>query len=300
MASSQLADAEAMTATMLLRRIRDECAAERKTPPPPPLYLVTSLADVLTRRLLETQPELLNTSLTAESNCCDTLILHRNYMETTTLSVAAHNQSAWSVLRTLIYPGGGADIHTLFAKSVIRPVEMASCLKEQEGSTKLSFWELSERVRSMGHGVLVGWRRVPRAESKAKKGRIEQAREAVKATAQAAHSIVNVGGGSKSGGVTGSKALLLQKDKESEKKNGERGILELNPVDKHKRLAWSPADRFVVIAPGDDNANVNGELIDVQADIAGGKKPVGANVMQKAGGRQRESKIRRNTVLAGW
>ena len=51
---------------------------------------------LLTRRLLDTQPELLNTSLNAESNCCDTLIMHRNYMETTTISVAAHNKDAWS------------------------------------------------------------------------------------------------------------------------------------------------------------------------------------------------------------
>lgn len=293
MASSQLADSEAMTATMLLRRIRDECAGDK---PPPPLQLVTQLADVLTRRLLDTQPELLNTSLNAESNCCDTLIMHRNYMETTTLSVAAANQSAWSALRTLIYPGGGADINTYFAASIIPPVEMASNVAD--GGTKLSFWQLSERVRKKGYGVLVGWRRVPRAESKAKKGRIEQAKEAAKemakAAAETASAIVkDAGGGSKPGGVAGSKASLLQKEKTVANQGGERGILELNPADKDRLLAWKAADLLVVIAPDDENATANGDLIDVQADA--GKRQTAANVMRS----QTAAKGDLNAVLAG-
>ena len=297
MASSQLADSEAMTATMLLRRIRDECAGAT---PPPPLQLVTQLADVLTRRLLDTQPELLNTSLNpgAESNCCDTLIMHRNYMETTTLSVAAANQSAWSALRTLIYPGGGADIKTLFAASIIPPIEMASNVAD--GGPKLSFWQLSERVRKKGFGVLVGWRRVPRAESKAKKGRMEQAKEALfsakemaKAAAETAQSIVkDAGGGSRPGG---SKASLLQKEKEKTvaKEGGERGILELNPMDKDRLLTWRAADLLVVIAPDGKIATANDDLVDVQADA--GKRQTAANVMRS----QTPAKGDLNAVLAG-
>ena len=272
MASSQLADSEAMTATMLLRRIRDECAGST---PPPPLQVVTQLADVLTRRLLETQPELLNTSLTAESNCCDTLIVHRNYMETTTLTVAAANQAAWSALRTLIYPGGGADINTLFAASIIAPIEMASNVAE--GGTRLSFWQLSERVRKKGYGVLVGWRRVPRAESKAKKRMIEQVKEAGMAAVQTAQSIVK---DSKPGGVAGSKASLLHKDKDKDnsKQGGERGLLELNPKDKDRKYAWKAADLLVVISPDGEDGTPHKELVDAQADV--GQRLTSANVLR--------------------
>jgi hypothetical protein len=51
-----------------------------------------------------------NTAKAALTNCADTLDFHRNYMETTTVSVAANNSDAWSALRTLIYPAGGSEL----------------------------------------------------------------------------------------------------------------------------------------------------------------------------------------------
>ena len=57
-AASNLADSEAMTATILLRRLRDEAVARRGNTLAP-LQVVTELPDVMSRKLLDTQPELL-------------------------------------------------------------------------------------------------------------------------------------------------------------------------------------------------------------------------------------------------
>ena len=162
----QMNDSGAMTSSILLRRLRDEVTAGLEgADRPPPLQVVTQLADVLTYRLLRKTPGLLNTRASVDSNCADTLDFHRNYMETTTVSVAANNSDAWSALRTLIYPAGGSELAAIPVVDAVpadkllpTPVAAAACA-EEDG---LSFWEIGERVRRLGLGVLVGWHRVPR------------------------------------------------------------------------------------------------------------------------------------------
>ena len=81
------------------------------------------------------------------------------------VSVAANNADAWSALRTLIYPAGGSELAAIPVavalpqdKLLPTPAAAAAC-DEERG---LSFWEIGERVRQLGLGVLVGWHRVPR------------------------------------------------------------------------------------------------------------------------------------------
>ena len=217
----QMKDSEAMTSTILLRRLRDEETA-RTTVKPAPLQVVTQLSDVLTHRLLRNTPALLNTSSSGpgKSNCADTLDFHRNYMETTTISVAAHNKDAWSALRTLIYPAGGSDLISISARHALPADE----LQPSADSPELSFWELSDKVRSACLGVLVGWCRAPRHAKSDEKD------EATPGLAPMLSRMSILRGGSASAPAA-----------EPE------GVLEINPVDKEKKLAWCEADDLLLV-----------------------------------------------------
>jgi hypothetical protein len=214
----QMNDSGAMTSSILLRRLRDEVTAGLEgAARPPPLQVVTQLADVLTYRLLRKTPGLLNTRSSADSNCADTLDFHRNYMETTTVSVAANNSDAWSALRTLIYPAGGSELAAIPVADALpvdqllpTPAAAAACAEEQG----LSFWEIGERVRQLGLGVLVGWHRVPRH------------------TLAAAHR----------GKLSGTLHSLY-----TTRVAAPKHTLFVNPVDKDMPLTWCRHDRLLVV-----------------------------------------------------
>ena len=218
----QMNDSGAMTSSILLRRLRDEVTAGLEgADRPPPLQVVTQLADVLTYRLLRKTPGLLNTRASVDSNCADTLDFHRNYMETTTVSVAANNADAWSALRTLIYPAGGSELAAIpimdavpVGKLMPNAAQAAACAAE-EG---LSFWEIGERVRRLGLGVLVGWHRVPRPSA-------------------VPEELVH----------RGSLASITLRSFYSHRVAAPKHTLFVNPVDKDMPLTWCRHDRLLVV-----------------------------------------------------
>ena len=160
----QIADSDAMTSTILLRQLREELGV------PAELQVVTQMSDVLTRRLVDQQPNLLDAMCAADDEAevpgvggSSLLVFHRNYLETTALSVATHSHLIWSTLRMILYPIGGGDIHLMPA---------SACMREDERSpfpagskVALSFWDLAERVSQLNLGVLIGWRRAHRRTS---------------------------------------------------------------------------------------------------------------------------------------
>ena len=203
-------------------RLRDEVTAGLEGEDrPAQLQVVTQLADVLTYRLLTKTPGLLNTQSSVDSNCADTLSFHRNYMETTTVSVAANNADAWSALRTLIYPAGGSDLITIPVANAV-PVgkllptpAMAARLAAEKG---LSFWEIGELVRQLGLGVLVGWHRVQRPSPVPDKSE-----------------------------ATGASSLRRIHSFHSAPVAPPVHTLFVNPEDKDKPLTWCRGDRLLVV-----------------------------------------------------
>jgi len=213
----QIADSECLTSTILLRRLHTELAKSMVAsgkPPPPPLTLVTQFEDLLTRRLLERQPDLLDSEPADEDatappnpqpssvnssvqddeelpqarskpNEVETVGFHRNYIETTCLSLAAQSSACWTAISVLLDPDGPVRLKTVKVTLLLRSGEMSKYLstmqkppmltgharkshcqspQQQQSSSdgvKLSFWTLAERVRvDLDNALLVGWRRL--------------------------------------------------------------------------------------------------------------------------------------------
>ena len=88
------------------------------------------------------------------------LVFHRNYLETTALSVATHSHLIWSTLRMILYPIGGGDVRLVPASACMRVDERSPF--PASSNVPLSFWDLAERVSQLNLGVLIGWRRAHR------------------------------------------------------------------------------------------------------------------------------------------
>ena len=153
-AELQIADSECLTSTILLRRIHSvtakQMAADGK-PPPPPLTLVTQFEDLLTRRLLERQPDLLDSEPAADEDdaevpmavtvadgeerspakltSVETVGFHRNYIETTCLSLAAQSSACWAAISMLLDPEGRVALKTIKATMLMRPIELTEARK---------------------------------------------------------------------------------------------------------------------------------------------------------------------------
>ena len=224
-AELQIADSEALTSTVLLRRLRVEI--EKDYPQAPPLTVVTEFVDLLTRRLLERQGSLitsapkpqraitsknslvrsgrsgrilppdaepvadpaaavgqplavetadrvppLNTSsgpAAAESRSdgskVQTVVFHRNYIETTALSLASHSNTSWVTVQMLLDPFSGYLIQSVPCDQVI---DLESPLSSARGAVTdgkedpgccLSFSDLSDALVTQRRGLLIGWRR---------------------------------------------------------------------------------------------------------------------------------------------
>ena len=241
----QIADSDAMTSTILLRQLREELSV------PAELHVVTQMSDVLTRRLIDQQPNLLDAMCGADAEAevpgvggSSLLVFHRNYLETTALSVATHSHLIWSTLRMILYPIGGGDVRLVPASACMRVDERSPF--PASSNVPLSFWDLAERVSQLNLGVLIGWRRAHRQPP----GRGAPARHhstsgdlghlAAELTIGGLKSVGSLLGGHQNVGAIASR----QRERGSKSKME----LELNPPDKGRRLLWCDKDELLVLA----------------------------------------------------
>lgn len=152
------------------------------------------VVDVLTDRLLDQEPTLLEPRVQPRSNAdtekvipppkVESIVLQRNQLETAALSVAAMRGASWSAIRLLLRPKSGIEIVSLFAsdcltheelhqpgmppeasgaQSEVQPAAAQVQVRPSAGvnivTNQFSFNDLSTRCRSLGLGVLIGWRR---------------------------------------------------------------------------------------------------------------------------------------------
>ena len=131
-AELQIADSEALTSTILLRRLHAEISLGQKDAPT--LTIVTEFVDLLTRRLLERQGSLITRAPAPRSSPSSgaavmkveavegdgassggggevqPVVFHRNYIETTALSLASHSATSWLTVQMLLDPHSGYAI----------------------------------------------------------------------------------------------------------------------------------------------------------------------------------------------
>ena len=251
----QIADSDAMTSTILLRQLREELGV------PTELQVVTQMSDVLTRRLVDQQPNLLDAMCAADDEAevpgvggSSLLVFHRNYLETTALSVATHSHLIWSTLRMILYPIGGGDIHLMPA---------SACMREDERSpfpagskVALSFWDLAERVSQLNLGVLIGWRRAHRRTS----GEGDRPLRAHSTSGDLGHLAAELTtAGLKSVGslLAGHQNVGAMASRLRESSRGSKGgemEVELNPPNKGRRLLWCDKDELLVLASRESQA----------------------------------------------
>ena len=104
-------------------------------PGAPPLTIVTQVVDVLTQRLFEMEPGLLEPrssratppswggNAVQEPPEVESIVLQRNQLEVATLTVAAMRGASWSAIRRLLDADSGTDITSFYAHQ---------CLSEEE------------------------------------------------------------------------------------------------------------------------------------------------------------------------
>jgi len=225
-AELQIADSEALTSTILLRRLRIEF--ERSAAKPlPALTIVTEFVDLLTRRLLERQSDLINCApkapterprrvgirarttaspespskaaggggaslaepsmpLSKNNGEVQSVVFHRNYIETTALSLAAHSNTSWVTVQMLLDPFSGYEIksarigdavpNNVRAVGASAPPQSTTTVSDFRSSSPpttrternskegpeprlFSFADLSDILVAVGMGLLIGWRR---------------------------------------------------------------------------------------------------------------------------------------------
>ena len=191
---TQLTDAEVITSALLLRQLYEARARQRErgaqtdrsggdggcasggggdaqAAPQPPFPIVIEFNDVLTRRLLTRQPDLLDgatalddyeqppysdgsnldgLSSTSASAAGATLpppprvelfTFHRNYLETTALSMSANSHAHWHIMQALLDAQGQVDLSALPALPMMRALDLeahASATPRPEKLTALS------------------------------------------------------------------------------------------------------------------------------------------------------------------
>jgi len=180
----QIQDSEAITSTLLLREMHAQAHATARRhgkPGCPPLTIVTQVVDVLTQRLFEMEPGLLepksarathaptapadgDEAYHEEPPVVESILMQRNQLETATLTVAAMRGASWSAIRRLLDADSGTDVTAFYAHQCLTEEELiadghSSPPPAGLESRRLSFWDVTARVRSLGLGTLIGWRR---------------------------------------------------------------------------------------------------------------------------------------------
>jgi len=199
-AELQIADAEALTSTILLRRLHQQIAREEGAKP---LTIVTEFVDLLTKRLFEKQENLIShtaprkpappasgagggggnrasisrqgtasggtptrqpSAATAgavaaaardgaldSTSAVESVVFHRNYIETTALSLASHSNTSWVTVQMLLDPHSGYSIESVRA-NLAMPIPT-------DGVTTCSWSDVSDQLVAVRAGLLIGWRR---------------------------------------------------------------------------------------------------------------------------------------------
>jgi len=161
-------------------------------------------------------------------------VLQRNQLETAALSVAAMRGASWSAIRLLLKPSSGIEVSALSAAACLTDDEMLRPAgaggrpqRPSDGGLAssarlLSFWDLSARLRSLGLGILIGWRRPLNIEE-------ERGRD---------------GPGS---------ANRMQRPVDGAAPNELH--LCLNPPNKEAKLFWRPTDQIIVMRRTTEDAH---------------------------------------------
>ena len=94
----------------------------------------------------------------------ESILMQRNQLETATLTVAAMRGASWSAIRRLLDADSGTDVTAFYAHQCLTEEELiadghSSPPPAGLESRRLSFWDVTARVRSLGLGTLIGWRR---------------------------------------------------------------------------------------------------------------------------------------------
>ena len=158
----------------------------------------------------------------------ESIVLQRNQLETAALSVAAMRGASWSAIRLLLKPSSGIEVSALSAAACLTEDEMLrppgagahpqrpsdGGLPSTTSARLLSFWDLSARLRSLGLGILIGWRRPVNIEEEGRRD----------------------GAGS---------ANRMQRPAEGAAPNELH--LCLNPPNKEAKLYWRPTDQIIVM-----------------------------------------------------
>ena len=179
----QIQDSEAITSTLLLREMHAQAHATARRhgkPGCPPLTIVTQVVDVLTQRLFEMEPGLLEPQTARPTHApsadeaspqagggggeahheqppvVESILMQRNQLETAALTVAAMRGASWSAIRRLLDADSGTDVTAFYAHQCLSEEELIAPPAEPR---RLSFWDVTARVRSLGLGTLIGWRR---------------------------------------------------------------------------------------------------------------------------------------------
>ena len=171
-----MTDSEVITTAILLQELHGQLGASNIT-------LVVQFRDVLTQRLMRQQPDLLQPSQADDDDVdasqfgsaarCEVLVLHRNYIETSALTLSAHSHISWKIMRMLLgdYDLGSAH-HSLTSRHDTFEVRALPCLRVLPRSARLlSFNQITELVGESGKGVLIGWHRALRAKPKVSSAR---------------------------------------------------------------------------------------------------------------------------------
>ena len=118
----------------------------------------------------------------------ESIVLQRNQLETAALTIAAMRGASWSAIRRLLDPDSGTDVSAFYAHQCLTASELIDPPPDDAppapppgarspgrgGSGRgagaagaggggapreLSFWDLTVRMKSLGLGILIGWRR---------------------------------------------------------------------------------------------------------------------------------------------
>lgn len=197
---SQITDSEVINTVHLLRTIYEPLVAADHSQhmaahgsPRLPLNLAVRFDDVLTRRLLEAQPTLLDPWCDRPrpweldghmggqalgqplAKLVDVVVLHRAYLEASALAVSTQSQASWALLQRLFDVGDGADLRAFSVDTLLEAHELHRVeayahnpahdpahgeARSEAAPVEFNFHELAKRVSDGGRGVLLGWQRL--------------------------------------------------------------------------------------------------------------------------------------------
>jgi len=99
------------------------------------------------------------------SNAVQSVVFHRNYIETTALSLAAHSSTSWTTVQMLLDPESGYAIQSVRIEEAVPVGAVPSgAVPKQRAAAfatgmSYSFGDLSDHLVGLGLGLLIGWRR---------------------------------------------------------------------------------------------------------------------------------------------